>query len=146
MNWDIEFLDAIYKNEQLFHFQGKYVNVTINIEITQINVKINRIAIYDYTKCTFIIFISKWFNLETDHFLQFQSIFYIKLNAVWIYRSRGVNYIITNLYVCCLINICNSYLDSNSRPLSPMLLFSTSHPINTIVVRWYRSLSKIRHW
>ena len=39
MNWDIEFLDTIDNDEQLFHFQGKYVNVTINIEITQINVK-----------------------------------------------------------------------------------------------------------
>ena len=39
MNWDIEFLDAIDNDEQLFHCHGKYVNVMINIEITQINVK-----------------------------------------------------------------------------------------------------------
>ena len=32
-------LDAIYNDEQQFHVQGKYVNVTINTEITQINVK-----------------------------------------------------------------------------------------------------------
>ena len=35
----IEFLDAIDNDKQQFHFQEKYVNVTINIEITQINVK-----------------------------------------------------------------------------------------------------------
>ena len=38
----------------------------------------------------------------------------------------------------------HSWMCSNSRPFCPMLLFSTSHPINTTVVRWYRSLSKIR--
>ena len=33
------FLDAIDNDIQEFHFQGKYVNVMNNIEITQINVK-----------------------------------------------------------------------------------------------------------
>ena len=51
--------------------------------------KINRIARYDYTKCTFKIFISKWFHLETYHFLQFQSIFYIK-STCWLYHWQFI--------------------------------------------------------